>query len=192
MRITMPRSCRFVYEISSNRGARHDPDEIDANQMDCGVVVANCSWIFAEMLRYSQKGAVDLDRARELVASITARKFPLIEKAGGRTYFHIPGISAREIGLLTLGESQTRMTRVQVIDSIQRHGKSMANAKTGMARLARVIDDDGNGNLKLLIPGIIEAETLHGLISSAIASKRSANPPFPFNNLPPPNPPYPR
>ncbi len=40
VRVTTPRSCRFVYEISSNRGARHDPDEIDANQMDCGVVVA--------------------------------------------------------------------------------------------------------------------------------------------------------
>jgi hypothetical protein len=34
VRLTIPRVCRFIYDIASNRGARHDPDEIDPNEMD--------------------------------------------------------------------------------------------------------------------------------------------------------------
>ena len=32
--LTIPRACRFIYEIASNRGGRHDPDEINPNEMD--------------------------------------------------------------------------------------------------------------------------------------------------------------
>ena len=31
LRVTIPRACRFAYEVASNRGARHDADEIEAN-----------------------------------------------------------------------------------------------------------------------------------------------------------------
>ncbi len=40
LRLTIPRACRFTYEIASNRGARHDADEIEANEMD-----ANAVWL---------------------------------------------------------------------------------------------------------------------------------------------------
>ena len=40
IRLTIPRACQFAYEIASNRGARHDADEIDANEMDATVVMA--------------------------------------------------------------------------------------------------------------------------------------------------------
>src|ERR1039458_9134743 len=33
VRTTIPRACRFVYEIASNRGARHDSGDIDPNHM---------------------------------------------------------------------------------------------------------------------------------------------------------------
>ena len=68
IRITIPRACRFVYDIASNRGARHDPDEVDPNEMDASAVVPTCSWILAESIRYSQKG-LDTTQAKELVES---------------------------------------------------------------------------------------------------------------------------
>ena len=44
VRITIPRAGRFVYDIASNRGARHDGDgEIDPNRMDATATLANCS-----------------------------------------------------------------------------------------------------------------------------------------------------
>jgi Tol biopolymer transport system component len=56
LRLTIPRACRFAYEVASNRGARHDADEIEANEMDARAVLALCSWILGEMVRYSQHG----------------------------------------------------------------------------------------------------------------------------------------
>src|SRR3989344_9109753 len=34
VRIVIPKCCLFIYEIACNRGARHDPDEDDPNQID--------------------------------------------------------------------------------------------------------------------------------------------------------------
>lgn len=87
IRLTIPRACRFAYDMASNRGGRHDPDEIDPNEMDAMVLVAVCSWVLAEMLRYSQKGKLGPDRVRELVAALVARRYPVIENVDGRFYF---------------------------------------------------------------------------------------------------------
>ena len=45
LRLSIPRACRIVYDIASNRGARHDPHEINPNAMDASLVVSVCSWI---------------------------------------------------------------------------------------------------------------------------------------------------
>src|SRR5881397_2149749 len=95
--LTAPRACRFAYDIASNRGARHDPGEIDPNQMDARAVIAVTSWIVAEMLRYAQKGTLDPAGVQELVDSLTQRQYPLIEDVDGRVYFHVRGASARDI-----------------------------------------------------------------------------------------------
>jgi len=165
IRLTIPRACRFVYEIASNRGARHDPDEVDPNSMDCTVVVATCSWILGEMLRYSQKGALDLTATATAVAALNERRFPFMERVDGKVYFHLKDLSARDVALLTLWDAHpSRMSKTALIETAKRHGSSEANAKMGVSRVRRVADDDGRGNLRLLAPGIKEAEALilHG------------------------------
>src|SRR5712692_845896 len=94
LRLTIPRACRFTYEIASNRGARHDADEIEANEMDANAVLASCSWILAEMVRYSQHG-LDLAEAKAVVDSVVKRRYPFIEEIDGRVYVDIAN-SARE------------------------------------------------------------------------------------------------
>ncbi len=161
IRLTIPRACRFIYEVASNRGARHDADEVDPNQMDASAVVSLSSWILAELLRYSQKGAVDMSRATELVSALSQKRFPRIEEVDGRVYFHFKGLSARDVGLLTLWHCHPRrMSESELIQAARRHGSSRANATMGVSRLERVVDDDGDGNLRLLAPGIQEAEQL--------------------------------
>ena len=49
IRITVPRACQFAYDIASNRGARHDPTEIDPNEMDAHAMVAVASWVLGEL-----------------------------------------------------------------------------------------------------------------------------------------------
>src|SRR5213594_517743 len=117
--LTAPRACRFAYDIASNRGARHDPGEIVPNQMDARAVVASASWILAEMLRYAQKGALDLAAVRELVDGLTQRQYQLIEDVDGRVYFHVRGASARDVALLSLWHKHPgRMTEAELIAAL--------------------------------------------------------------------------
>jgi hypothetical protein len=161
IRLTIPRACRFIYEVASNRGARHDPDEVNPNRMDASTVVSLCAWILAEMLRYSQKGSLDPAKAADAVASLTEKKFPLIELVDGRAYFHVRELSARDIALLSLWRIfPNRLSKKEVAAAVVRHQFSAGNAKMAVSRLGSVVDDDGDGNLRLLSPGVEEAESL--------------------------------
>ena len=57
VRILIPRAGTFVYDIVSNRGARHDPDQIDPNKMDATVVISVISWMLAEMVRFAAQNS---------------------------------------------------------------------------------------------------------------------------------------
>jgi hypothetical protein len=167
IRLTIPRACRFVYEIASNRGARHDADEVNPNQMDANAVSALIAWILGELIRYAQKGGVDLDEATRLVEGLSQKKYPVVEEVDGRIYFHLKGLSARDVALLILWSAHPKhVSKQELIDGIKRHGSSEANAKMGISRL-KVVDHDGNGNLRLLATGVVEAEKL-------LASKQAA------------------
>lgn len=161
IRVTIPRACRFVYDVASNRGARHDPGEVDPNEMDARATVAVVAWILAEMLRYSQKGALDQDSVRRLVDSLTQRKYPMVEEVDGRVYFHVDGASARDVAVLSLWHRHPgRMSRVELIVAVRRHHFSANNATLAVSRLRGLVDEDENGRLRLLQPGLRLAEQL--------------------------------
>jgi hypothetical protein len=161
VRITIPRACRFTYEIASNRGGRHDPDEIDPNEMDASAVVMNCCWILAEMIRHATKGAVNLNDAKVLVDSLIRRKYPVIEEVEGRMYFHIKGKSAPDVVLLALARRYPRrLGKLELIETVRRNGFTESNAKIAVQRAARFVDNDGQDGLRLLAPGLQEAENI--------------------------------
>lgn len=158
LRITVPRACRFVYEIASNRGARHDADEIEANEMDANAVQAMCSWMLAEMVSSSQKG-LDLDKARAVVEGVTKRRYPFIEEIDGRVYVDIAN-SAREAAVLILWHVYPkRLTEAELLDLLLRHRYKKANALQAIKRLQQVVDND-NGKLRLRQLGVREAEAI--------------------------------
>jgi hypothetical protein len=159
LRLTIPRACRFVYEIASNRGARHDADEVAANEMDANAVLALCSWVLAEMVSYSQKG-MDLDEAKGAVDGLMRRKYPFMERIDGRIYVDIAK-SAREAALLILyGIYPKRMSQESLAKQVERHGYSKANASMGVKRIRNRVDNDDHGNLRLRNLGAREAESL--------------------------------
>ena len=161
VRLTIPRACRFVYEVASNRGARHDSSEMDPNVMDANGVYSVCSWILAELIRYSQKGKLSAPAATELVSKLTEKRYPLFEEIDGRLYFSDSEVGARKLTLLLLSyRYPNRMERQELIDTLLRHGESAANARMAITRLKGVIDDSGNGEYKLRAPGLEEAEHL--------------------------------
>jgi hypothetical protein len=163
IRLTIPRACRFAYDIASNRGARHDPGEIDPNEMDARTVVGTAAWILAEMLRYAQKGALDPAVVRDLVDGLIQRQYPLIEDIDGRVYFHVRGASARDVALLSLWHKHPgRMTEQELIAAVMRHRFKRPNATMAVSRLGHLVDRDERARLRLLQPGMRLVEHLIG------------------------------
>jgi hypothetical protein len=161
IRLSIPRACRFVYDIASNRGARHDPDEVNPNEMDANAVVPTCAWMLAEMVRYSQKGVFDLTQAREAVDSLTVRKYPLFEEVDGRVYFYYSWKSAPDVAFLALSyRYPKRIAKADLIAIIKRHGFKKSNAQMAVVNIKKMVDDDGQGTLRLLAPGIKKAEQI--------------------------------
>lgn len=158
LRLTIPRGCRFAYEVASNRGARHDADEIEANEMDANATLNLCAWILAEMVRYSQHG-LDLDAAKAVVDGVVKRRYPFIEEIDGRVYVDIAK-SAREAAILILWHVYPkRITEGDLLMQLLRHQYKRANAEMAIKRVQSVVDND-NGNLKLRSIGMQEAEKL--------------------------------
>ncbi|MER3422903.1 MAG: hypothetical protein C4293_06395 [Nitrospiraceae bacterium] len=167
VRLTIPRACRFLYEICSNRGGRHDPDEIDPNAMDATVVITTCSWILAEMLRHAQHGAVDSNAEKSIVDSLVKRKYPLIEEVEGRTYFHFNDASAVDVALVALAHCYPRrLTREALLDILRRHRFSANNSRQALQGINRIVDENASGELLLSAPGLRKAEEIMNSASS--------------------------
>ena len=160
IRLTIPRACRITYEIASNRGGRHDPDEIDPNEMDATLAVSNCSWILAEMVRIAQRG-LGLARVQELVSGLVRKRYPMIEEVGDRIYVSLKGLSARDIAVLVLWHKYPRrLGRNELVETLKRHKVKAHNADVAIGRLAGIVDVDENGQYRLLSSGMREAEAL--------------------------------
>jgi hypothetical protein len=168
IKLTIPRACRFAYEIASNRGARHDADEIDANEMDASTVVSLCSWILSEMVRFSQKG-LDLAEATKIVEGLMRRKFPLSEEIGGRIYTQI-GDSAPGVALGVLFTIYPkRMPKDELAKTLLRHEFNEKNANMALVRIKKYVDSDERGRVCLRNTGL---QKVHELIEEASQAQK--------------------
>jgi hypothetical protein len=154
LRLLLPRASRLAYEIASNRGARHDPGEVDPNESDATVVMATCSWMCGEMIRVAT-GAVSLDEAQKLVDGLAEKRYPILEEVDGRLWFHGKKAKPREVALVILSRVYPkRMTREDLLGALERHRVRKVNAQVVITRLKsdRLVDDGPTG-LYLLGPG---------------------------------------
>ena len=160
IRIVIPKSCLFIYEIANNRGARHDPDGVDPNEIDAGVVDVSISWILGELIRFSSKRNKNPEEARELVESLTGKTFPFFEEIDDKFYVNIRGLSAEKTALLILYGRYPRRTEEDFLcELVERHGFSYKNAKMALRRIKNLCDFDANG-LKLRGLGREKAEQI--------------------------------
>lgn len=160
IRLQIPRACIFMYDITSNRGARHDPEEIDPNEMDSGVIISLCSWVLAELVRFSAKNVVEIDEAKEIVFSLMQRRYPIFEEIDSRIYVERDKYkSAPECALLILYRLYPkRIARKHLMDLLRRHGFRATALK--FDRLRDYIDTDANGNILLRSTGRKKAEKI--------------------------------
>lgn len=170
LRLLIPRACRLVYDIASNRGARHDPDEVNPNSMDANVVMPLTSWLLAEAIRFAQKGVVDPSDAELIVESLTERRYSVIENVDGRVYLHAAKKSAVEVALVVLAQRHPkRMIRADLVEAVKRNGFSQNNANLAVTRIKPLLDFDEAGDMRLLSTGLRRAEEIIRTVSAGVA-----------------------
>ena len=92
---------------------------------------------------------------------LVEKRYPLIKDVDGRVYFHIKGKSAVDAALLALAyRYPKRMSKDDLVAAVRRNGFKETNAKVAVQRIAKLVDDDGAGQLRLLAPGLKTAEEL--------------------------------
>lgn len=163
IRIFIPRACRFVYNIASDRGGRHDIVNFNPNYMDAMCVTYMVSWIMAEFIRCFHNTIITVDQAQNIADSLLERKFSIVEKVGKLTFIHKKNISAREVILVTLFlKGKNGVGRNEVIQAVEIHGHTRRNAQTSLSQLSheRLIFEDDNQIVKILNPGIKKAEEI--------------------------------
>ncbi len=78
IRLLIPRICRTIYHIASNRNARHDVTDFDPNRMDAEVVSSQISFLLAELIRLFHPGNISADQAEEISESLIQKRIPLV------------------------------------------------------------------------------------------------------------------
>lgn len=160
IRLQIPRASIFIYDITSNRGGRHDSEEVDANEMDSSTILTMCSWILAELVRFSAKGSVSIEEAKKIIDSLMERHYPFFEDIDGRIYIDNKKFkSAPECGLLILHKIYPRrISKDEFISSVKRHNFKQSAVK--FERLSSYIDTDAHGKILLRATGRRKAEEI--------------------------------
>jgi len=160
IRLQIPRGCIFVYDITSNRGARHDPEEVNPNEMDATLVMTVCSWILAELVRFSAKGKLSPEQAKSLVDSITRRRYPTFEEIDGRIYVHNSKYqNPLECAILILyALYPRRIDEATLFDMVINHGFLRQGFRGD--KLVQYIDIDENDQVLLRATGRQKAEEI--------------------------------
>lgn len=160
LRLQIPRASIFIYDITSNRGGRHDPEELDPNEMDASAAVSMCSWILAELVRFSAKRILSTDEAKEMVHSLTERHYPTFEKIGERIYVEPQKYKgAIECSILILYRLYPKRTNKKtLLDFVKRH--SFKETAFKFERLKPYVDIDTDGNILLRATGRKKAEQI--------------------------------
>ena len=160
VRIVIPKCCLFIYEIANNRGARHDPDEVNPNEIDAGVTDVATSWTLGELIRFSSKRDKNPEEAQELVKALTGKIYPVFEEIEDRFYVNVSGLSAKKIALLILhGLYPKRIGEKSLRELIGRHGFSAKNSEMAFRNIKHLCDISASG-LQLRGLGRQEAETV--------------------------------
>lgn len=145
IRLQIPRASIFIYDVTSNRGGRHDSEEVNANEMDSSTILTLCSWILAELVRFSAKGSLSIEEAKKIIDSLTERRYPFFEEIEGRIYVDNKKFkSATECELLILYKAYpSRVNKTKLADFTKRHGFKPTAYK--FERLNQYVDinDDG-------------------------------------------------
>lgn len=82
IRCNIPKVLNALYDLRNNRGVAHTGGDVDPNLMDSTFIVYATAWVMADLVRIFHK--VDTNTAQKIVASLVAKRIPLVWEVGGK------------------------------------------------------------------------------------------------------------
>ncbi|TXK18448.1 hypothetical protein [Homoserinibacter sp. GY 40078] len=163
-RIQIPRMIVALYEIRNNRGVGHAGGDVDPNQMDATAVLYMSKWLMAELVRLLH--GLTTDEAAEIVEALVERNVALVHTWDDKRRVLKTGLTWKQQVLLLLS-SVTEATEAELVAWLEH--KDVRTLRKNVLRpmhTTRLLDyDETTKVLRLLPPGIKEAETLINLHS---------------------------
>ncbi len=164
IRILIPRACRIVYDLASNRGGRHDRTGFESNKMDATLAASGTSWVMAEFIRFFHPTGANPNEAQEMAEDLTTLKLPIIEEISGKTFVTLPKASASSILLAILHLKGGKLPKNELFDVIERHEFSRENARVALSALKKKKDivyiDNKTDIVHLRRQGLLKAKAI--------------------------------
>lgn len=113
IRLLIPRVCRCLYYIASDRGGRHDVTGFDPNRMDAEIVVAQTSYIVAELIRLFHPNHISPADAQVMAEQLTRKKIPLVITVFGKKRILDPDLKHGDKVLILLYDSYPKEVAVK-------------------------------------------------------------------------------
>lgn len=157
----IPRVLVMIYSMRGNRGIGHVGGDVDANQIDSGIISKGVDWIMAEIIRVYHK--IPLEDAQSLIDSMAEKSIPAIWPVNGKKRVLIKGLSAVDQTLIILYTSIDSAVLVEDLNEWIEYG-SVNRFKNDIARrihARRLAEFDVENNALIISPiGISEAEKI--------------------------------
>lgn len=173
-RILIPRMMMGLYDIRNNRGVGHAGGDVDSNEMDATASLYLSKWLMAELVRLLH--GLDLNEAQEIVDVIVEREIPAVWINGDKRRVLRTDLSWKDkIVLLLINDAEVAESE---LFRWSEHG-TIGNFRTLLRKMHKsaIIDYDGATRVvRLLPPGVMEAEAVIERIRTKSAHSKAASP----------------
>lgn len=158
-RIQIPRMLIALYEIRNNRGVGHAGGDVNPNQMDATAVLYMSKWLMAELVRILH--SVSTNEAADLVEDLIERQIALVWQRGEKKRVLDTRLTQKQQVLILLAGT-TYATETELVGWMEHKNKSKlrSNVLRPLHKARWIEFDESDSTLRLLPPGIVQAEQL--------------------------------
>lgn len=155
IRLLIPRVCRSLYYIASDRGARHDVTGFDPSRMDAQMASSSTSFLLAELVHLFHPGNLSADEAQKIADGLVQRRIPLVTSVFDVKRVLNPNLEYSKKVLLLLYDSYPKSVSVSDLFSWVEHKNITDFKRKVLQRLHDVKYLEFRKNLCMLLePGL--------------------------------------
>lgn len=161
VRCNIPKVINALFDLRSNRGVAHTGGDVDPNLMDSTFVVYATAWVMADLVRIFHK--VDTNTAQKIVASLVAKRIPLVWEVDGKKRVLDSSLSYKDKTLAVLYcIHPDKVTEKKLVEWVEHSNPSVYRRdilrKCHRAKLKLLEYDESTKTVVISPPGIIYVE----------------------------------